>query len=157
MLKDKTPASRTKYTEYNNTLQKIKKHARKHYFETKCIEHKGNTKELWQLINKASGKLNDKTSIIEYLNSNGHQLHNPQDITNAFAEFFSTVGNKFAEKIARPKKSIDYYLSLIRSNNKSLFLEPTTPTEVLKLINQLPNKKSSGYDGNKQHNSERNW
>ena len=94
-----------------------------------------------------SGKLSDKTSIIEYLNSNGHQLHNPQEITNAFAEFFSTVGNKFAEKIARPKKSIDCYLSSIRSNNKSLFLEPTTPTEVLKLIHQLPNKKSSGYDG----------
>ena len=65
MLKNETPTSRTKYTEYNSTLQKIKRHAHKYYFESKCAENKSNTKELWQLINKAAGKISDKTSIIE--------------------------------------------------------------------------------------------
>ena len=107
MLKNETPTSRTKYTEYNSTLQKIKQHAHKYYFESKCAENKSNTKELWQLINKAARKISDKTSIIEYLNSDGLQLHNPEDITNKFGDYFSTVGNKFAEKIASPNKSID--------------------------------------------------
>ena len=107
MLKNKNPTSRSKYTEYNSTLQKIKRHARKYYFKSKCAENKSNTKELWHLINKAARKISDKTSIIEYLNLNGLQLHNPEDITNKFSEYFSTVGSKFAEKIASPNKSIN--------------------------------------------------
>ena len=71
MLKNDNHLSRTNYTEYNSTLQKIKRHAHKHYYETKCAENKKNTKELWHFINKASGNINDKTSVIEHLNSNG--------------------------------------------------------------------------------------
>ena len=60
MLKNETPTSQTKYTEYNSTLQKIKWHAQKYYFKSKCAENKSNTKELWQLINKAARKISDK-------------------------------------------------------------------------------------------------
>ena len=139
MLKDENPTSRTKYTEYNSTLQRIKRHAHKYYFESKCAENKSNTKELWHLINKAAGKISDKASIIEYLNSNGLQLHYPEDITNKFGDYFSTVGSKFAEKIAIPNKNINEYLCSIRSKENSLFLHLTTPCELLKLMNRLPN------------------
>ena len=46
-----------------------------------------------------------------------------------------------------PKENIDSYLSKINSNNKTIFMEPTTQWEILKIINSLPSKKSSGYDG----------
>ena len=147
LLKNETPTTRAKYTEYNPTLQKIKRHARKYYFESKCAENKSNTKELWWFINKAARKISDKTSIIEYLNSNCLQLHNPEDITNKFGDYFSTVGNKYAERIASSSKGIDEYLCSIRSEENSLFLHPTTPYELLKLMNRLPNKRSSGHDG----------
>ena len=146
-LKTDSQSSRDRYTEYNAMLQKVKHHAQKHCFKTKCRENKNNTRKLWQLINKATGKINDKTSIIEYLNSNGVQLHNPEDITNHFGEYFATVGNKFADKISKPTRNIDEYLRAIRSNEKSIFLQPTTPQEVQKLIKNLPNKRSSGHDG----------
>ena len=58
-----------------------------------------------------------------------------------------TVGNKFADRIASPNKGINKYLCSIRSNENSLFLHPTTPYELLKLMNRLPNKRSSGHDG----------
>ena len=86
-------------------------------------------------------------SIIEYLNLNGLQLHNPEDIMSKFGEYFATVGKKFAEKIVSPTKSIDKYLSSIRSNEKTLFIHPTTPSEISKLITTLPNKRSSGHNG----------
>ena len=72
---------------------------------------------------------------------------NPEDITNKFCDYFSTVGKKFAERIASPNKGIDEYLRAIRSNENSLFLQPTTPYELQKLMNCLPNKRSSGHDG----------
>ena len=57
------------------------------------------------------------------------------------------MGNKYAERIARSSKDIDEYLSSIRCNKNSLFLHPTTPYQLLKLMNRLPNKRSSGHDG----------
>ena len=147
MLKNSCQEIRNKYTDYNSTLQKIKRYAQKYYFETKCAENKKNTKELWQLIKKALGKINDKTSVIDHLNLNGLQLHSPEDITNKFGEYFSTVGREFAEKNASPNKNITKYLSSIRSNDKMLFLHPTTPCKLFKLLKKLPNKRSSGHDG----------
>ena len=50
------------------------------------------------------------------------------------------------KKIPTSKRTSNNYLSSIPSSNASLFLTPTSPTEVLNLIAELPNKKSSGYD-----------
>ena len=91
--------------------------------------------------------MTDKTSIIEHLNSKGLQLHNPEDITNKLGKYFSTVGREFAEKITSPNKNINEYLCLIRSNEKTLFLHPTTPCKLLKVMKKLPIKRSSGHDG----------
>ena len=44
-------------------------------------------------------------------------------------------------------KNINEYLCSIRSNEKTLFLHPTTPCELLKVMKKLPMKRSSGHDG----------
>ena len=41
---------------------------------------------------------------------------------------------------------MNHYLSLILRNDSSIFLSTTNPQEIAKLIEKLPNKKSSGYD-----------
>ena len=106
MLKNETPTSRTKYTKYNSTLQKIKRHARKYYFESKCAENKSNTKELWQLINKAAGKISDKTSMIEYLNSEGLHLHNPEDIKTNLVITSRLWGKSLQRELPAPTKEL---------------------------------------------------
>ena len=63
-----------------------------------------------------------------------------------FAKHFSSVGECFANKIPHPRKTSSDYLKNIPSSNISLFLTPTSPTEILNLINKLPNKRSSGHD-----------
>ena len=59
--------------------------------------------------------------MIEYLNSEGLQLHNPEDITNKFGDYFSTVGKKFAERIASPNKGIDEYLRARSGVTRTLY------------------------------------
>ena len=56
------------------------------------------------------------------------------------------MGEKFANNTPKPEKDIDHYLSLILRNHNSIFLAATNPNEIYKLIEKLPNKKSSGYD-----------
>ena len=69
-----------------------------------------------------------------------------KDIANELGKFFSTVGENFAKNIPKSTKDIHYYLSLILRNNNSIFLAGTNPQEIAKLIEKLPNRKSSGYD-----------
>ena len=73
-------------------------------------------------------------------------LTHPVEISNQFCNYFSKVGKNFAEKIPKSKKPIEEYLSMIRMNKKSVFFYPTTRQEITKLIQNLPNKKSSGHD-----------
>ena len=56
------------------------------------------------------------------------------------------MGEKFANNTPKPEKNLDHYQSLILRNHNSIFLAATNPNEITKLIEKLPNKKSSGYD-----------
>ena len=56
------------------------------------------------------------------------------------------MGRNYAEKIPKSTTSIDTYLSKLQSNRGSIFLKPTNPTEIKRLIGKLPNKGSSGFD-----------
>ena len=72
--------------------------------------------------------------------------YSPAVIANSLGKYFSEVGSNFANKIPASKKCINDYLNNIPLNEKSLFMQPTTENEVLKLIGSLPNKGSSGFD-----------
>ena len=136
-----------RYKEYRNVLNTIKWYSKIHYYQQKCIEHERNTSKLWQLINNAINKTNDKSCIAEKIKIGNLLVNDPKKIANHFGEYFSTVGEEYTNKISSPKIDITTYLGKINSNNKTIFMEPTTQMEILKLINNLPGKKSSGYDG----------
>ena len=61
-------------------------------------------------------------------------------------EYFSNVGKCFANKIKKPKKDIETYLSKIRQNTKSLTFTQVNKCELLKLVKELPNKSSHGHN-----------
>ena len=83
-----------KYKEYRNVLTGIKRRCKRDYYLQKCVEFKDNTKKLWCIINQMSGKLNDKSSIIDCIRDNDILHYSPEKITNAFGNYFSTIGKK---------------------------------------------------------------
>ena len=134
------------YKEYSKLLTKLKCSAKKLYYESKCEEYKSNTKKLWKVINEICSKNNDKTSAIDYLKIENLHEYNADKISNHFGKYFSGVGKVFAMKIPDPKKPINRYLSVIDRNHSTLMLAPVTEREIVKIINKLPAKHSSGYD-----------
>ena len=139
-------ADREKYKNYHNTLTKVKRSCKKRFFYKKCVEFKSNTRKLWHLINHVSGKMNDKTSIIEFIKEGNIEQYQPNVITNSFGKFFAGVGEKYAQNIPKSNMDIGYYLNSIPRNSKSIYWMPVSHTELSRIIDQLPNKKSSGYD-----------
>ena len=69
-----------------------------------------------------------------------------RDVRKILAKHFSTVGKKYANKINKSEVPLKDYLQKIPINNKTMYLAPVEETEINKLICELPNKKSHGYD-----------
>ena len=146
----------TIYKNYNDVLKKVKRYAKKQFYVDKCTEYRANTRQLWITINRLVKTQHDKSNVISQLQIDGMECTNPQTISNKFCSYFSNVGKTFASRIPPPKQSIDMYLNKIRRNEQSLFLSPTTEAEVQKLINKLPNKRSSRTRRHRQCPTKRN-
>ena len=137
---------KTKNQDYHSELRRIKRKAKQMYYRNLCSEFRHNSAKLWKLINSISGKTNNKNDLIEHLTIDNVQHEHKSEIVEIFARHFSSVGKKYADRIAPPNKNIEKYLSDIPSSNHNIFLDATTPSEIHKLIRTLPNKRSSGYD-----------
>ena len=145
-LKSKDDFHWERYKEYKKIFDKVKLHMRIDYYKNKCLEFRNNSKKLWNMINKISGKNNDKTSIIDYIKVDNIEYYDSVGITNNLCKYFANIGENLLSKIPKSNKSINEYLAKIKRNEKSLFLRPTSEQEIDKIIEKLPNKNSSGYD-----------
>ena len=141
-----TDADRKRYYDYMLVLRKVKRFAKKSYYLNMCVDFRANTRELWKTINQVIGRTSDKSTCIQELKANNLMLSRKKDIVNELGKFFSTVGEKFAKRTQRPMKELNNYLSLILRNKNSIFLMAMSTSEIVRMINKLPNKKSSGYD-----------
>ena len=54
------------------------------------------------------------------------KMTDSKKITNEFASYFSTVGNKYSKKLAKSNKAINDYICQINNSNASLYLTPCT-------------------------------
>ena len=135
-----------KYTTYRKTLNKIKRLSKNNYYRENCMEYRNNTSKLWKLINNKIKKSNDKSGIIDCIKDGKLELTDGKKIADNFANYFATVGGKFAGNIKKAKQSITEYLKVMTNSTKSCYFSPTDETEVSNLINDMLNERSSGYD-----------
>jgi len=72
-------------------------------------------------------------------------LTDPTSIANKFNEYFTHSGPNLADKIPYISGShVDYMNNTV---SKSMFIKPTNVYEIKKIISELHNGKSPGYDG----------
>ena len=145
-LSDRIGVNEQKYKEYRDTLKKVKRSCKRMYYQNKCYEFKNNSRKLWRLINTVSARTNDKSTLIDRITVGNIDKTDAGSITNHLAEYFSSVGKTYANKIATGKRDFVSYLNVLPSQPKSLFLTPCTETEIKDIIGKLGNKSSSGND-----------
>ena len=138
-------------TAYNETLSKqIKKKyealiklKRKSYFKSLFLKHKGNSKETWKIINRLLGKKRSKIADKE-ISINGRLCNDNVTIANAFNDFFTELPKKLHRKLPNTPKTFKAFLS--KRNMNSFFLNPTSLSEVWKIIVSMQRKSSTGFD-----------
>ena len=78
------------------------------------------------------------------LEINNIRNYNANSIANEFSAHFATVGKTYANKIPKSTKSIDTYLSKLQKSRGSIFLQPTSPEEIKRLIGNCQIKEVVG-------------
>ena len=74
------------------------------------------------------------------------KIYDAKVVANNFGKFYADLGKELAESINTEGIKLNEYLSKIDVNLKTIYLNHITPMEIIKYINKLPAKDSSGYD-----------
>lgn len=132
-----------KYIKYRNLYNQLKRQIKSKYYTDMLEANKHDMKNTWKIMKTAMNKTHDKSNISQ-INCNGNLLSNEQHIANAFCEYFANVGPDYASKIPKSNLMPSYYMK--NKNKNSIFINPTDPEEIDKIISNLKSKNSSGHD-----------
>ena len=108
---------------------------------------KYNIQKTWNILKTLIGKNNNKSGISDTFKIDNTIIKNASKISNKFCEYFSDIGNQFASKIPKPDKPFHHYLNHNTNYQRSIFMSPTDPEEISRIIASLKCKNSSGHDG----------
>ena len=86
--------------------------------------------------NILTGRGTNKSTKADQFITDGNDINNPVIISSGFCKYFTEIGRQFADKIPKGTKSLKTYM-ITNPNATSLYLVPTSPDEVLQLINSL--------------------
>ena len=67
-------------------------------------------------------------------------------MVNAFSTFFANIGHTTSESVPSPQKSFSHYLNLDSHCQKTFFMEPVHPLELINTFNCFKAKTSMGHD-----------
>ena len=104
---------------------------KKQYYQNFIDKHKQNSRCVWQRLNQLLG-LNSYTN-------NTLPLNDP----NVLNKFFAELGTNTTNNI---KNSKNFYQHLHGAYLHSFYFLPTTPNEILTIINSLKNKNCVSFD-----------
>ena len=145
-LPDGNDSLHVKYKEFSKVLKNLIKVAKTVYYSNKFEKYNKNSKKTWEIINELRGKT--KMLVKDDFIIDGQRIANRRIIANKFNEYFTSLASNLNEQILSndyvtidPINSFVQYLST--SVNSSIFLEDTTPLEIVEIITNLKNGKAS--------------
>ena len=133
------------FTNYRRVLKYIINSAKNLYKSNKILENIHDRKKTWQMINELRGK--SKKSIKPAFVIDNKKITDRRIIANEFNKYFNSIASKLNEAIigcdlldSKFKSFEDF---LLPSNEKSIFLDDCTSTELLEIISNLDDNKAS--------------
>ena len=130
------------YKIYKKYLEKTLISAKKQYYNNQLEINKHNLKQTWRIMKEIIG-IPNKFTISQTFTSNGRHLFDKEEIADSLNNYFVKVGDHLASKIAPSGEDPLSYMN--EAQNRSIYLSPTTPNEVLNCLNKLKDG-SPGHD-----------
>ena len=144
-MSNPTTSRKNKYTQYKNKLTSLLRASKKMYYAQQFENEKNSIRNTWKVINLILNK-QKSSKIITSIISEGNLVSDPNEIADCFNDYFTNIGPNLASNILPTQSSLGFTEYLSNPNNKSVFLTPVNKYEVIDIVNNLQNKKSSGHD-----------
>ena len=143
-LKKRNLETETAYKTYKSLFEKLKKNAKRLYYQNKLKNCEGNIKSMRKIMKEIVGKSKIKqTNFPKCLLINKKEITDKMEIANKFNEFFANIGPNLAAKIPEVNKNFKSYIPEI---NTSLIYSELTEDEFESAFKSLKKDKAPGYD-----------
>ena len=129
---------------YNKLYNKVRRSAKKMYYDKQFINFTSNSKKTWSLIKEVIGSSKQKDQLPNFFQRNGEIIKDTLEIANGFNAFFAGIGPKLASEIEVSDTNFDIFLS--SRNPNSFEFSRISEVEILRVCRQLKPKLSSGAD-----------
>lgn len=139
-----TDRAKFKYTSYKNTLTTILRVEKRKYFVSRLELHKHDMQNTWKILKEAMNLVKNRNDITQ-IKHNGVIIEDVASIANIFNLYFSSIGETLSRDIEQSNKHFTNFLG--PANPNSIFFVPTHKNEILDIVSNLKNKKSTGADG----------
>ena len=133
------------YKLYSNLLNRLERLAKRLHYHNQVNACKNNPKKTWDILrsllpNKSISSATNSISI------NGEIVSDPAAILEKFNSHFSNIGQSLATSITNDSHINDFHSYLKSPCSSYIYLHPTSPQEITKLLYNLDSNKASGYD-----------
>ena len=131
------------FTDYRRVLKAVINSAKNSYNCNRILDNKHDRKKTWQVINELRGK--SKKIIKPSIVIDNQKITDRRIIANQFNKYFSSIASKLNETISDLSDSqfSSFEEFLMPSNKNSIFLNDCSPAELLEIVKELDNSKSS--------------
>ena len=120
--------------------------AKAKYYSDLFHKYQNDVKNTWDTIKTAINKRRHKSQYPDFFKINNTNIFDKTEIANHFNRYFVNIGPELADSLdTSGKAAFTSYLGPSNMSNFSFRL--TNQADILKLIDNLPVKKSAGPDG----------
>ena len=144
-LPNGNPIMHKAFVDYRRALKSVINSAKNLYNCNRILEHKNDRKKTWEVINELRGK--GKKSLKPCFMIDNQKIVDRRIIANEFNKYFNSIASKLNESIADTEISEMHAISfedyLAPPNPNSIFLQDCCSSEILEIVQQLDNNKSS--------------
>ena len=127
---------------YRNLIVTLCRRSKKNHFTRYFLHNSNNMQKIWSGIRDIINSKSSKSSVPISLSIGESISSNPEKVANHFNDFFTSVADSLRSKL--PPTNSNFSRFLKNQNPNSIFLRPTTPEEIFKIIGDFSDSKSSG-------------
>ena len=135
---------KTPYSLFRNRINNELKKAKRNYYNLYFDINMTNMKKTWKGIKDILNLKGKTDQHISQISSNNKLISDEKEVANVFNNFFVNIGTKLDSEIPKTNTKLSANSFLGDKNEQSLQLNPTTPTEIIDIIDSLDDTKSSG-------------
>ena len=132
------------YKIYNQLYNKVRRSAKKSYYDKQFIKFTNDSKKTWSVIREVIGSCKQKDQLPNFFLKNGNIIKDTLEIANGFNTFFAGIGPKLASEIE--PSDINFETFLTNRNPSSFQFFRISEMDILRICRQLKPKLSSGAD-----------